>query len=333
MQYEQSRKSLKEGRGNSQSRKEDLGQKGRDQADFLAIPKGPTMTSLMNNPFNNSQKKLPASFSTHRTKTLKKNENNPEITLNLNAKTKNGFRKNNEKKQIISTFEITKDIPNENEKRVNKFSNIDLLKDSTYFGNPGIPPYLLFAAALNCLGFEGADPLDNSFLNHTGFPNLKRVKRSPSQDILHIDPPHNFFEELTPELLNSRVMQGGPLNSIRDNESLMYFFDIKQPSFNKSLMFPKNMSSQVLSPSRIFENRRPPLPETDKIAKFDPPEDSKFPEVPIPLLKVEGFRPKVEKIKEEEGPKRILEEGYWNKEVSSPLNELNQKSKNRSRIT
>jgi len=276
------------------------------------------MTSLLNNQVNTSQKKLLETFSVHRTKTLKKNENlNFENTLNLNARTKHGQRKNEEKKQIISTFQITKEVSSGSQTKDNKFSNIDILKDSTYFGNKS------FLDKLNSLGFEGVEQLESSLNKNNKSSSLKRVKTSPNQQALRVDPPENFFGELTPDLFQSRVMPNNQnINlSIRDNESMMYFFDIKQPSVNKSIVYQKNISSQILSPSRAYDSQRPALFHQKNNMKFDQSE--------IDMMNIKNhlqFYDKDEKLRISNIMKKSPANSFWNKNMTSPLKDFNVKS-------
>lgn len=280
------------------------------------------MTSLLNTHVNNSQKKLLGTFSVHRTKTLKKNDNlNFENTMNLNAKTKHGQRKNEEKKQIISTFQISKEVPSGNQTNDNNFSNIDILKDSNYFGNNSLTSKS-FLNRLNYLGFEGIEQLENTLITTNQPSSLKRVKTSPDQQPIHIDPPKNFFEELTPDIFQSKVMPGNHNNnSIRENESMMYFFDIKQPNLNKSIVYPKNISSQVLSPSHIYDNQSS-LIDSKKNIKLELQDNDMHSRTHLQY----GNYDRQSKVKTSNVMKKSPENCFWIKDITSPLKDFNPKS-------
>lgn len=234
------------------------------------------MTSLFNNQFDKSQKKLIETFSSHQTKTLKKNEKkNPEHILNFNTKTKNGLKKNEEKKQIISIFELKNESFKNQEKNDNKFSNIDLIKDSNCFGTQS------FIHKLNSMGFEKMEHLKDSFTNlKQNSSSLKKIKKSFKNDPIRIESLNNFFGELTPDLLTSRIIPGEENfnGSIKDNESLMIFRNKKQ-NINNSIMLNKNFPNIVLSPDKTFEKRRLNRFQQENFISFESQNHSIHPEV------------------------------------------------------
>jgi hypothetical protein len=289
------------------------------------------MTSLLNTQMNGSQKKLMETFSTYQTKTLKKQENKElDNPLNLNARTKNNVKKNEQKKQKISTFQLSQEISSQGYNKDNNFSNIDILKDSTYFSNAPVFSSFPFSNALNPMGIEGGDYMENSFLNpKPSSPNLKRIKVSPTENSIHIDPPKNFFEELTPEILQSRVMHNQNLSNIKDNDSLMFFYGIKPAKVNTSIMIPKNINCQVLSPSRKYEQNRFGVMNQNKVNQQDAAgENVGFQTASYSNIGQSmgpfNFQTKTNgKLYKDTSPDNV----FWNKELYSPEKELIPKSK------
>lgn len=275
------------------------------------------MTSLLQPQTNASCKKLEP-ISVYRTKTLKKPEQ--QNTFDFDTKTKPIFSKNARKMQI-STFEVSDDIIGNRRAQDNDFSNIDLPKDGGHLGGKTILDSRTFLDKLHCFGLDGVDRLEDSLVAPEPTISLKRVKSPVEPPTIHIDPPKNFFEELTPDLLQSRLMPNGPNASIRDNESMMYFFDIKQPSIHKSNVFPRHLSSQVLSPSRVFGDRRPLVTEHEKLAKFDLQEPLVLPGIQLANRRGGGSRLGA--------AKKSPENYFWAKGDSSPLKDFNVKSTRR----
>lgn len=278
------------------------------------------MTSLLQPQTIGSCKKLEP-ISVHRTKTLKKQGQPFESMFNLHTKTKDVFR-NKACKMQISTFDLSDDTVRARRPRDNDFSHIDLVKDGTQLGTSMLGSRT-FLDKLQSFGLDGVDRLEDSLLAPPEqILSLKRVKTPPEQPTIHIDPPKDFFAELTPDLLQSRLIPNGPNASIRDNESMMYFFDIKQPSVNKSGVFGRHLSSQVLSPSRVFGERRPFVSERDKLIQFELQEPLVMPDIPLMSRGVTGDR------EQPVAPcKRSPENCFWVKgEETSPVKGLGGKS-------
>ena len=278
------------------------------------------MTSLFNNQKNKSQKKLIETFSSHQTKTLKKNEKKIENILNFNTKTKNGLQKNEEKKQIISIFELKNEKSKNQEQNDNKFSNIDLMKDSNCFGTNSFGS-TSFLNKLNSMGFEKMEQLKDSFANvKPKPPSLKKIKTSFKDDPLRIESLHNFFGELTPDLLTSRLIPGEDNfnGSIKDNESLMIFRNKKQP-INNSIILNKNFPSNVLSPDKTFDKRRLNRIQQENIISFDSQNPSVYPEI-LTLKDNSNYYmiQQEDKINDLNLIKLSPNEFNWNKNISSP---------------
>ena len=179
------------------------------------------------------------------------------------------------------------------------------------------------------MGFEKMEHLEDSMIKQKNkLSSLKKIKTSPKEETIHIDPPHNFFEELTPDLLNSCLLPGGNYmnTSIRDNESLMYFFDIKQPVNNKSLKVPKYVSSQVLSPSRGFDKKKSEILNQEISQRLNSQNPSLFPEI-LNVKDGSNFNMsnKKDKLKNSIYKKNSPDNMFWNKNITSPTKIFNQK--------
>jgi len=298
------------------------------------------MTSLLNNQLNGSQKKVIETFSTFQTKTLKKHDNKlQDERFNLNTKTKNNNKNVTDKKQTISNFQLSNENFTQGKNHENNFFNFDILKDSTCLGTSGMTSRP-FPTPMNCLGLDSSEFMDSSFLNKAIPPDsLKRVKLSPAEESIHIVPPKIFFDDLTPELLQSRVIPNQHLPSVRDNESIIYFRGANLDQQNKSFAGPKIFTSQILSPSKNYEKRRFNAMNVNRMLKLDLPEASFVRNISGATngKSAEIHNQIVEEVALKNKSKGFVDcspdEIFWNKHISSPHKEFIPKSKATSRAS
>lgn len=195
-----------------------------------------------------------------------------------------------------------------------------MLKDSAHFGN-SLLGSRTFLDKLHLLGLGDAAEVGPEAQPCA----LKRVKGSPEAPTLHIERPNTFFEELTPELFQSRVLPAGPSASVRENESMMYFFNVKQPPANKSTAFAKALSSQVLSPSKVFSERR--LAARDPEAQLDLHTPLAMPRISLMDAGAPANESPLEDALAEPGLARKSPENcFWDKHIASPSKGFNVKS-------